>query len=444
MKLIQVADIVVRSRQRKAMNPAALTELKASIVQRGLLHAPVVRFENGITPVLVAGERRLTAIKELAKEGVGFTFDRELLPPGICPVMELEDRGEIANREVELEENIRREDLSWQDKVAAINELHTLRLAQNPGQTKTRTGEELAAATNREVNTTRLLVDRATIIAGHLDDPDVQRASSENEAFRIVSRKLESQFTAALAAQTPSRPSEHVLIQGDMRSELVLPWKERFACAIFDPPYGMGADTFGDAAVLAHQYEDTPEAARELMKYFFQFSPTFMAEQSHVYVFCDIEQFEWLREIATSFDFKPLRTPLIWTKGSQGHVPDQAVGWRRTYECIMFAARGRKPLTHVQNDVLTVAPEATKLHAAQKPVELYRQLLALSCLPGDRVLDPCCGAGTIFKAAHALRLRATGIELNEQYAGFARSAIAGLQPLTDASSATPAQTLDTL
>lgn len=429
MKLIQIDQIVVRSRQRKAMNPAALADLKASILQRGLLHAPVVRFEGGLTPVLVAGERRLTAIKELAKEGIGVLFDRDRLPAGICPVMELEDRGEIANREVELEENIRREDLSWQDRVAAISELHTLRLAQNPAQTKTRTGEELAAATGLGVEATRKQVDRATIIADHLNDPDVQRAASETEAFKIVAQKLESQFTSQLAAQTPSRPSEHTFIHGDMKQELVLPFKERFTCAIFDPPYGMGADSFGDAAALAHQYDDTEANARALMLTFFQFSPLYMAEQSHVYVFCDLAQFIWLYDTAVTWGFKPLRTPLIWVKGSQGHVPDQSIGWRRTYECIMFASRGGKGLAHIQNDVLTVAPEADKLHAAQKPVELYRQLLSLSCLPGDRVLDPCCGAGTIFKAAHQLRLRATGIELNDKYAEYSRAAIAGLQPL---------------
>lgn len=440
MKRLPLAEIVIRSRQRKSMTPAALQELKSSIMQRGLLHAPVVRFE-GSTPILVAGERRLTAIRELATAGIGFTFDRERIPAGECPVMELEDRGEIANREAELEENIRREDLSWQDKVAAINELHTLRAAQNPGQTKTRTGEELAAATGLGVEATRKQVDRATIIAGHLDDPDVQRAGSETEAFKIVSRKLEAQFTEQLAAQTPSRPSEHQLIAGDMRVELMLPWKERFTCAIFDPPYGMGADSFGNAATLSHQYQDTPEHARDLMRFFFQSSQLFMAEQSHVYVFCDMEQFTWLRDTAENWGFKPLRTPVIWTKGAQGHVPDQSVGWRRTYECIMFASRGGKPLAHIQNDILAVPPEAEKLHAAQKPVELYRQLLALSCLPGDRVLDPCCGAGTIFKAAHALRLRATGIELNDQYTGFSRAAIAGLQPLA---APTPKPTLDTI
>jgi len=51
-------------------------------------------------------------------------------------------------------------------------------------------------------------------------------------------------------------------------------------------------------------------------------------------------------------------------------------------------------------------------HAAEKPVDLYEDLLLRSAKPGNRVLDPCCGAGPIFPAANRLSLYATGIELD--------------------------------
>ncbi len=53
------------------------------------------------------------------------------------------------------------------------------------------------------------------------------------------------------------------------------------------------------------------------------------------------------------------------------------------------------------------------MHAAQKPVALLRELLSLSFHPGETILDPCCGSGTIFAAAKPLSLRATGIEMDE-------------------------------
>jgi site-specific DNA-methyltransferase (adenine-specific) len=57
-------------------------------------------------------------------------------------------------------------------------------------------------------------------------------------------------------------------------------------------------------------------------------------------------------------------------------------------------------------------------HGAQKPVELFRNLLARSCRPGDTVLDPFAGSGTIFPAAHDLKVLATGIEMEPQYYGM--------------------------
>jgi hypothetical protein len=442
MKILSITEITVRSRQRKSMDRAKLDELKRDIMGRGLLHAPVIRWQPTTAsaatfePVLVAGERRLTAIRELAAEGISFLYDRENISLGCIPCIELEDKGDIANREAELNENVLREDLSWQDKVAAINELHQLRLAINPEQTKRATGVEIANATGLSVDRSRVLVDRATIVADHLHDPDVQRASSADEAFKVVSRKLEAKFNAGLAAGTQSQVSDHTLIQGDMRVELMrFPWGpgDKYPCIIFDPPYGVGADTFGDAAELKHQYDDTPAAARDLMRLFFQASKLFAAENAHAYIFCDIDQFVWLRETAETWGWKPMRTPLIWVKGAnQGHVPDQSIGWRRTHEAILFAVKGTKPLAHIANDTIPFPADSDKLHAAQKPVALYQHLLSLSCLPGDRVLDPCCGSGTIFKAAHVLRLRATGIELNEQYADFSRAAIASLKPLAAA------------
>jgi DNA modification methylase len=53
-------------------------------------------------------------------------------------------------------------------------------------------------------------------------------------------------------------------------------------------------------------------------------------------------------------------------------------------------------------------------------VELYKKLMDLSFLPGEEVLDPCAGSGTVFRAAKLAGLRATGIELSPTYAAAIR------------------------
>jgi len=53
-----------------------------------------------------------------------------------------------------------------------------------------------------------------------------------------------------------------------------------------------------------------------------------------------------------------------------------------------------------------------KRHAAEKPEDLYELLIDLTCPIGSKVLDPCCGSGTIFPAATQTKCIATGIELD--------------------------------
>jgi DNA modification methylase len=79
-------------------------------------------------------------------------------------------------------------------------------------------------------------------------------------------------------------------------------------------------------------------------------------------------------------------------------------------------------------DVLDYPPDTNLGHAAQKPVALFQDLLSRSILPGQSVLDPFCGSGPIFAAAHALKARATGIEMDQGSYGIAVKRIESLRP----------------
>jgi site-specific DNA-methyltransferase (adenine-specific) len=87
---------------------------------------------------------------------------------------------------------------------------------------------------------------------------------------------------------------------------------------------------------------------------------------------------------------------------------------------ILYAVKGNKPTTGTFSDVLTSRlTEERYGHGAQKPVELYVDLLHRSCQAGDKVLDPFCGTGTIFPAAHSLKVFATGVEQSAEYYAIA-------------------------
>lgn len=439
MKTARIADITIpASRQRRDFDAGALETLANSIANYGLLH-PIVcmdsrqRRRQGSPLRLIAGERRFKAITALHAAGRGFSHDGEIVPHDSIPYILVSNHNEVHGfelrlREVELEENIQREDLTWQERVDALNDLHQIRSIANSEQTLSDTAKEITSSDARgpSRSTVRKEIARAQIVAPYLKDPEVAKARSVSDAFSIVARKVEAEFVAELHRRGVGKNSIHTLVEGDLTILLPSFPTNTFTCTIADPPYGIDADNFGSAARESHLYADDPERAWAIAETVAREAYRVSRSEAHLYMFCDIEMFVPLRDALNArAEWKVWRTPLVWSKGNLGHAPSGISGLRRSYELILWAQKGSKAFGQLWNDVIEVATVRGKLHAAQKPVELYQTLLRRSCLPGDKVLDPCCGSGTIFPAANLTNVAATGIELDAAQVATARTRMEG-------------------
>jgi DNA modification methylase len=270
------------------------------------------------------------------------------------------------------------------------------------------------------------------IIARHLDRPEVKSATSLKDALKALKRTEGLEKSALLAATVGATFSnkDHTLLQGNCLELLQGVAPESFDCLLTDPPYGMGADEFGDSggkATGSHEYNDELGAFRQLMALWIPQVAKVMRQQSHVYQFCDLDQFHALRLAWEIQGFKTFRTPLIWFKPGAYRAPWPHSGPQRKYECILYAIRNDRPTLKLAGDVITCNPDENLNHHAQKPVDLFRELLSRTCNPGDSVLDCYCGSGTIFPAGHGLKVRVTGMELDPAYAGIAAKRIQELQ-----------------
>lgn len=56
-----------------------------------------------------------------------------------------------------------------------------------------------------------------------------------------------------------------------------------------------------------------------------------------------------------------------------------------------------------------------KIHPAQKPVKLLKQLIEICTDPGDVVIDPCFGSGSTARAAKELGRNFYGFEINKEF-----------------------------
>jgi len=430
---------VAPNRQRKAFDITALNELAESIAATGLLQAPVIRIANGKV-TLVAGERRLRAMSDLHELGRYFSYNGEIVPAGMIPCTSLGELSFLQAWEAELEENIRRADLTWVEKAAATAELMELRRAQaaEVGAAPPTTGDltrELRAddAYPQAHETTR----KELIVSRYLDDPEVKAAPTLKEAVKILKKREERQQQAELAATVGLTFSSkfHNLVHGDAESWAAEQAAGQFDIVLTDPPYGMGADEFGDSGVgssaAAHFYDDSYEAWQKMLSWFAPQSFRLAKPSAHLYAFCDFDRFAEFRQAMQTAGWRVHRTPLIWHNPDGFRAPWPKQGCQRKYELILYAVKGDLEVTALKGDVLEYRKDSALGHPAQKPVPLLIDLLRRSARAGHRVIDFFAGSGSTVEAAHELKLSCTGVEQDASAYGIAVKRLAELKKLEE-------------
>ena len=432
--LIPLTDIkIAPNRQRKVFDLEAINELAESIATNGLLQAPVLR-QDGDTYVLVAGERRLRAMTDLHEFCRPFTYDGRPVPPLHIPCTMLGELSLLGAWEAELEENLRRVDLSWQERAQATASLMELRQAQaqdrgTPAPRVTDIAREVrdipADVPDGSLGDATTQTRNELIVSRFLSDPEVAKAPTLKEAFKILKKREETQQRADLAVLVGKTFStaDHTLLNEDSLEWMAGAPAASFDIILTDPPYGMGADEFGDSGVgssaAAHFYKDDYDTWKQIASVFAAETARIAKPDAFLYAFCDIDRFAEFRRLLTAHGWRVHRTPLIWHNPDGFRAPWPQQGPQRKYELIVYAVRGDRKVTAVREDVLKYGRDASVGHPAQKPVPLLIDLLKRVAMPGDRVLDPFAGSGSTIEACHELKLSCTALEQDPAAYGIA-------------------------
>lgn len=418
MQSIPIDEVTVsESRQRKEFSDVGIRELSNSIFDKGLLH-PIILQNDGHR--LIAGERRLRAVRLLYAENSSFNCDGKTVPLNEIPYTRVADLTDFQIEEAELEENLKREDLSWQEEAAAISRLHDMREEQHgaakpgdggKGWTATDTiNEILSSPTNRD-----LLNFRETrILANHLDDEEVANAKTRKDALRIIEKKAAAKQRADLAREFGEHKTPHQVVHANCLGYMSGLKTASIDLIITDPPYGINADSFGDQSVTDHVYEDTPAYFESVIPDAIEQISRLARQSAACYIFCDIRNWPRIVNLLTDWGWRTFATPLIWNKGSVGMLPWPHSGPRRCYEAIAYAIRGRDvKVNSVQSDIINIEGLQRPTFAAEKPVDLFANLLSRSAKPGYTVLDPFAGSGPIIPACNRHQCKAIAIEMDE-------------------------------
>src|SRR3990172_6609733 len=136
LHIVNVNDIVIPpNRQRQEFLPEQIVELASSISQNGLINPLTVRKEGDAT-ILVAGERRIKAALYLWQFGETLRCGGCEFLEGQLPVLYQHELSPLQAELVEYEENVRRVDLTWQERAKATRRIAEIRgeLARAAGQ----------------------------------------------------------------------------------------------------------------------------------------------------------------------------------------------------------------------------------------------------------------------------------------------------------------------
>lgn len=119
-----------------------------------------------------------------------------------------------------------------------------------------------------------------------------------------------------------------------------------------------------------------------------------LSKNSHLYLFCDQETMFVAKPIAESTGFHFWK-PLVWDKKTIG----MGYHYRARYEFILFFEKGKRKLQNLSVADVIECPRIARGYPTEKPVAVSETLIAQSSSPGELVIDPFAGSGSVGVAA---------------------------------------------
>lgn len=404
-RTVPISSIIVNRAERQRRELTNIEELAKSIADVGLIHPPVIRRDG----TLVVGERRLTAMQLLGWTDV--------------PVQFIDELNELELQKVELEENVRRVELSWQDRVTTVKKYHDLCAAREENWSHEATAQSLG-------------FDRATIskflgVAAEIEAGNelVINADKLSTAKNITTRKNERERAQVIRAVAPAATAtkEPPLLNTDFTTWAKDYEGEKFNLIHCDFPYGVGmheSDQGGGQAFGT--YKDSADVYWQLLEALRLAMDNVVHESAHLIFWFSMDFFTETKALLEAMGWKVNPRPLIWMKSDNtGIIPDANRGPRYIYESAFFASRGDRKLVAggAVSNAFAYPGRGKSIHSNEKPLPMLTHFLRMVCDEYSTMLDPTAGSANAVKAAYNLKAgKVLGIERDFNFFALARDA----------------------
>jgi site-specific DNA-methyltransferase (adenine-specific) len=413
--LLPITDIIIKpERQRQNFDPRKLEELTESFRSVGQLQPVIIDEDN----ILIAGERRIKAAQMLGRTEIWAEYLTNLEPW----------QKDVA----ELEENLRREGLSYVEEVMAVKKIHQLHqdkfgvAMSGPGKqgwNVKATAELLGISTGS--------VSQDIQLASAIEkDPELGKQKTKIAAKSMLGRKnaiktrqilallanAKDEKSTSKATSPSSKPASPLtFLHGDARELVSSIPDDSISCLLTDPPWQVEFD-----AEFGSDIKTGLDLTKEVLKLVY---PKLQVG-SLCWMFCATKHLirGTIFNLLVDCGYRPYDQVLIWYKPSVAHSSHPYRELKNDYEPAVFFSKSEprdllKPMFAVQ----TFKVLGQKLHPAQKPFELLKLLIENSTVGGETVLDPFMGSGETLRAARETGRKGIGIEKELEWFNLASS-----------------------
>lgn len=457
MQQIKIKEIKTLARDRIRRDYGDIETLAASMARFGQIQPIVIDDQN----ILIAGGRRIAAAIHLGWDDIGAIYRSEV--------------SETLRRELELEENLRRKDLTWVEEVKAVRDLYELKIAQLGARDVSSRDNNVLGEASEGYSTAIAARDLDRSKSGIITDinlakaceqfPELEKEGSKAAAWKRYKLLRETELRKEQARRSREDTNDPFVMDVNDIPDDDVPYDEEKAadtterearpvmphkiswkghgmlyladsadlckllpprsvdCIVTDPPFALGLFKQGQSTTgsrlaesAGHMYDDDPVKIMDMLDRVFMYASKLLKPNGHAYVFFHMTKYEELFLILRHHFGGCEETPILWIKNTPG-IGDANTTWVYAYEPMFWVNKGRhlvKPqaFNYLRYDTI---PPGQKIHPTEKPAALLRHIISASCLPGEVVFDPFAGSGSTLVAAAQVGCRFIGIEKEEKF-----------------------------
>lgn len=223
------------------------------------------------------------------------------------------------------------------------------------------------------------------------------------------------------------------VIQGDAVEVVESLPEDAVDLVVTDPPYNIAADfqvAFPERDPMPEQFRDWDDGSMQPGDWIPQ-AARVLTETGVLIAFYDNRQMHRLLAAVDDHGLE-FRQKIYWYK--QDPIPQMhGVKWQEAVEEAVVATANTGKGHHYQQhrgqrhnviEAFTISSAERKDHPTQKPKALFRPIINWWSQPGDIVLDPFAGSGTVCVVAQQLGRHYIGIERQAEYVHAARKRLA--------------------